>query len=122
MANDAVVIVQISRGGAVDRHWAEEMPPSVVDGRVVVEHLAAEAGALGPPEAGEVILSVLSPEALARDRREIRDVLRRAPDGDEPLVILVEAAEYLREDELAAVQDAAEGAHRRVIVRVLADA
>jgi hypothetical protein len=37
-------------------------------------------------------------------------------------VILVEAAEELREDELDAVLDAAGRAHRVVIVRVMADA
>jgi hypothetical protein len=98
------------------------MPPSVADGRVVVEHLTPEAGTLGPPEAGEVVMSVLSPEGLSRDPQEIRDVVRRAPAGDEPLVILVEAAGYLREDQLAAVRGAAERAHRGVILRVLGDA
>jgi hypothetical protein len=34
----------------------------------------------------------------------------------------VEAAEYLREDELAVVLDAADRANRPVILRVLADA
>src|SRR5262249_18298238 len=79
-------------------------------------------GRLGPPEAGEVVMSVLSPEALARDQQEVRDVILRAPDDAEPLVIIVEAAEELREDELAAVLDAAARAGRSVILRVLAGA
>jgi hypothetical protein len=37
-------------------------------------------------------------------------------------VIVVEAAEYLREDEIAAVLDAADRADRVVILRVMADA
>jgi len=37
-------------------------------------------------------------------------------------VIIVEAAEEVREDELAAVLDAADRAGRTVIVRVMADA
>jgi len=37
-------------------------------------------------------------------------------------VIIVEAAEELREEEIAVVMDAAARAHRRVIVRVMADA
>ena len=42
--------------------------------------------------------------------------------GDEPLTIVVEAAEYLREDELSVVLDAARRADRLVILRILADA
>jgi hypothetical protein len=67
-------------------------------------------------------MSVLSPEALAREPAEVRDVIGRAPDDHEPLVIIVEAAEELREEELAVVLDAAARAHRYVIVRIMADA
>ena len=47
-----------------------------------------------------------------------------SPNGDRwaLAVIIVEAAEELREDELAVVVDAAERAHRRVIIRLMADA
>ena len=85
--------------------------------------MAAEPdGRLGPPEAGEVIMSVLSPEALRSDQREVRDVVLQAAPGSAPLVILIEAAEELREDELAAVLDAAASADRAVVLRVLAGA
>ena len=67
-------------------------------------------------------MSVLSPEALARDQQEVRDVIEQAPDDAAPLVIIVEAAEELREDELAVVVDAAARARRSVILRVVADA
>jgi hypothetical protein len=117
MTTEGVLIVQVPRSSAVDRNWAEELPPSIASGRVVVEHFEGE----GPPEAGEVVLSVLSPEAL-RDWQQIYDVIAQAPDEGEPLVIIVEAAEYLREDELAAVLDAADRTRRPVIVRVLANA
>ena len=117
MTTDGVLIVQVPLGGAVDRSWAVETPPSVASGRVVVEHFGAE----GPPEAGEVVLSVLSPEAL-RDVQQIHDIIDEAPDEGEPLVIIVEAAEYLREDELAAVLYATDTTHRPVILRVLANA
>ena len=66
-------------------------------------------------------MSVLSPEAL-RDQQRIEDVLREAGEGDEPLVIVVEAAEYLREDELAAVLAATRQARRPVILRLMANA
>ncbi len=66
-------------------------------------------------------MSVLSPEAL-RDRQEVQDAVSGADGGDGPLVIIVEAAEELREEELAPVLDAADGANRPVILRILADA
>jgi hypothetical protein len=117
MTTEGVLIVQLPRGSAVERNWAGELPPSIASGRVVLEHFAGE----GPPEAGQVVLSVLSPEAL-RDQQQVCDAIDEAPDEGGPLVVIVEAAEYLREDELAAVLDAAGRAHRPVIVRVLADA
>ena len=123
MTSDAVVIVQLPRGGAVDGYLRSYPPPGVATGRVVLEHLAPGTdGRLGPPEAGEVVMSVLSPEGLTRDQQEVRDVIRRAAASAEPLVITVEAAEELREDELAVVVDAAARARRDVVVRVIADA
>ena len=123
MTSDAVVIVQLPRGGAVDRYLRTYPPPGVASGQVVVEPVPAEPdGRLGPLEAGEVVMSVLSPEALGRDQQEVRDVIRQAPDDAGPLVIIVEAAEELREDELAVVVDAAARAHRDVVVRVMAGA
>ena len=123
MTSDAVVIVQVPRGGAVDRYLRTYPPPSVASGRAVVDRVAAEPdGRLGPPEAGEVVMSVLSPEALRSDQREVRDVVLQATPGSGPLVIVIEAAEELREDELAAVLDAAARAGRAVVLRVLAGA
>jgi hypothetical protein len=116
MATEGIVIVQVPRGGAVDRNWAEDLPPSIDSGQVVVDYFVGE-----PPEAGEVVMSVLSPEALRRDGEQVRDVIGHVPAGGEPPVIIVEAAEFLREDELTAVVDAAGRAHRPVILRVLAD-
>ena len=123
MTSDAVVIVQVPRGGAVDRYLRTYPPPSVASGRAVVDRVAAEPdGRLGPPEAGQVVMSVLSPEALRSDQQEVRDVVLRAAPGSGPLVIVIEAAEELREDELAAVLDAAARAGRAVVLRVLAGA
>ena len=66
-------------------------------------------------------MSVLSPEALVREREELRRVLDAAGTGDEPLVVVVEVAEELREDELAAILDVARRAPRSVILRVARD-
>ncbi len=123
MISEASLIVQLPRDGALDRHLRTAPPPSVTSGRVALERVAGDAeGRLGPPEAGEVVMSVLSPEALAREGQQVQDVVRHAARADEPLVIIVQAAEELREDELAAVLAAAAHTHRRVILRVMADA
>jgi hypothetical protein len=123
MISEASLIVQVPRGGALDRRFRTAPPPSVTSGRVVLEAVAADVeGRLAPPEAGEVVLSVLSPEALVREGQLVQDVVRRAAGAGEPLVLIVQAAEELREDELAAVLAAAAHTHRHVILRVMADA
>jgi hypothetical protein len=119
---DAELIVQLPRDGAVDRNFRADPPPSLTSGRIVLDHIKAPDDELGPPQAGEVVMSVLSPEALRRDQQELRQVLDEAGAGHQPLVIEVEAAEQLREDELAAVLDATAHARRPVILRVLSDA
>ena len=125
---EAALIVQVPRDGAVDRNWREDsgdsggLPPSIASGQVIVERLAPGAdGRLEPPEAGQVVLSVLSPEAL-REPEQVRDAVGHAPAGEQALVIVIEAAEYLREDELAVALDAAHRSRRLVILRVMADA
>jgi len=122
MAQQVGLIVELASGGAADRNLRAAPPPSVVSGRVVLDHIETDVnGRLDPPPAGEVILSVPSPEALRRDRQELADAIEQAVTGDEPLVIVVEAAEELREDELAVVLDAADRADRVVILRVMTD-
>jgi hypothetical protein len=123
MTSEPGLIVQLPRDGAVDRQFRADPPPSVASGQVVLDHVQREAdGRLAPPAAGEIVMSVPSPEALAREPDEVRDVIDRTADDHQPLVIIVEAAEELREEELAVVLDAAERAHRHVIVRIMADA
>ena len=126
---EAALIVQVPRGGAVDRNWREDavdfegLPPSIASGQVIVERLDPGVdGGLEPPEAGEIIMSVLSPEAFTSEPDEVRAVIDGASPGEQALVILIEAAEYLREDELAVALDAANRSHRLVILRVMADA
>jgi hypothetical protein len=112
VAREPKLIIQVPRGGAVDRQLDADPPQSLTDGEVVVTALGA---------GGEVVLSVPSPETLAREADEVRQVLGRAGTGVEPLVVVVEAAEELREDELATVVEAAQHAPRAVILRVLRD-
>jgi hypothetical protein len=123
MSVDPQLIVQVARGGVLDRRLREEPPGSMADGRVVVESLPAdEAGALDPPDVGEVVLSVPSPETLGRERDEVRRVLARAGSGAPPLIVVVEAADELRDEELQPVLDAIEQSARPVILRVIRDA
>jgi hypothetical protein len=63
-------------------------------------------------------MSVLSPEGLLRERDELRHAVDGAGAGDEPLVVVVTAAEELRDDELAAIRDVARHAPRSVILRI----
>jgi hypothetical protein len=122
MAQQVGLIVELASGGTADRNLRAAPPPSVVSGRVVLDHIETDVnGRLDPPPAGEIILSVPSPESLRRDRQEVEDAIEQAVSGGEPLVIVVEAAEELREDELAVVLDAADRADRVVILRVMAD-
>jgi hypothetical protein len=106
MADDPTVIVQTLRDGPVARQLSDARPPSVV-----VETFAAD----DLPAAGRVVMSVLSPESLRRERAELDRVLEVG--GTEPPVIVIEAAEELREDELAAVVEAAR--HRDVDAVIL---
>ncbi|MDR2983203.1 MAG: hypothetical protein LBV34_00020 [Nocardiopsaceae bacterium] len=122
MASPVRVIVELARDGAVDRYLRAEPPPSLASDQVVLDRIEADPpGGIGPPEAGQVVLSVLSPEGL-RDAQQVREVVAQAEVGDEPLTIVVEAAEYLREDELAVVLDAGRRADRLVVLRIMADA
>jgi hypothetical protein len=121
MADDVELIVQIPAGGELDRNLSDETPPSVTSGQVLIERLpAGDDGRILSPETGEVVLSVLSPEALAAEDDEVRRVIEAAAADGDPLVILVQDAEHLREDELAPVLAAAARTRRMVIVCVLA--
>jgi len=123
MADQPRLIVQVARGSAVDRQLSAQPPDSVASRDVVVVVGAADAkGNLEAPAAGQIVLSLPSPEALTRESVEVRAVIGRAGTGVEPLVIAVDAAEELREDELAAVLAAARHTSRAVILRIIRDA
>jgi hypothetical protein len=121
-ANPAVIL-QFPRGGSLARQLAADPPASVAQGAVLAEPGDTDdQGVLVPPDAGEVVLTVPSPEALSRDPAQVRRVIDRAGTGTEPLVIVIDDAEELREDELAGLVQAAARSSRPVIVRVIRDA
>src|SRR3954471_24852239 len=117
MAHQPKLIIQVARGSAVERQRAASPPRGVAGGEVVVEagYTTAD-GHLEPPDAGDVVLSVPSPEALAREAAGGRRVVAHAGAGSQPLVVVVEAAEELRGDELAAILEGTGHAPRAVIL------
>lgn len=118
-----ILIIQIPSGGALDGALSANPPASVTSGRAVVERGATdEHGILEPNTAGEVVLSVPSPEVLAGQAPEVRRVIGQAGYGIEPLVVVVEAAEILREEELTGLLEAATRTARPVILRVIRNA
>lgn len=111
------------RGGPLERQLANDPPASVAEGVVLAQPGDTDdQGVLVPPDAGEVVLSVASPEGLSREPAQVRRVIDQAGTGTEPLVIVIEDAEELREEELAPVVAAAARSSRAVIVRVIRDA
>jgi|SRR5271166_3404209 len=123
MAYPPGLILELPSGGRVDRQLSEQPLRSVASGEVVIDVVPADAqGSLEAPAAGQVVLSVPSPEALRREADEVRRVIGRAGTGVEPLVVVVEAAEELRDEELDALLAAAKHTARAVILRVVRDA
>ena len=122
MTGNPKLIIELAGGGAVDQQLSRDPLPSITGGDVVLVRLDAdEAGRLEAPEEGQVVLSVASPEALARDPQEVHRVIEDAGTGTQPLVVVVEAADELRDDELDPLLDAAARSPRSVILRIAAD-
>jgi len=120
VAKEVDLIIQLPRGSSIDDNLRKEPPAGLADRRVLIEHLpVGEDGRLLPPAAGEIVLTVASPEALRREPDEVERVILAAADGGAPLVVLVDGAEFLRDDELEAVMIAAAQTERVVILRIL---
>ena len=117
MPGDARLIVQLPRGGTVEQRLRDAA--GVADGDIVLDSRDADAdGRIAPPDVGQVVLSVPSPESFVREPDEVGRVLDRAGTGVDPLVVVVEAADELRDDELAVVLDAADRTERPVVLHV----
>jgi hypothetical protein len=120
VAKEVDLIIQVPRGSSIDENLRKEPPAGLADRRILVEHLPVGAdGTLEPPPAGDIVLTVPSPEALRREPEQVeRAILAEGNEGG-PLVVLVDGAEYLRDDELEAVVVAAAQTGRVVILRIL---
>ena len=122
MEPDVALILQIPAGGPLDDQLVDDPPGTLAGPDVVVERSPADSeGVLEAPVAGQVVLSVPSPEALRRQADELPRLIDGAGTSTEPIVIVIEAAEVLRDDELGAVAAAARRARRPVILRVIRD-
>jgi hypothetical protein len=120
MADEVKLIIQVPHGSSIDLFLKADPPAAVADVRVIVEHLGAgDDGKLLPPEAGEVVLTVPSPEAFRREPEQVTAAISAAAASGPPLVVLVDGAESLRDDELDTVLDAALQTSRIVILRIL---
>ncbi len=121
MADEVKLIIQVPRGSSIDLYLKADPPAAIADVRVIVEHLGGGAdGKLLPPEAGEVVLAVPSPEAFRREPEQVTAAISAAAADGPPLIVLVDGAEALRDDEIGTVLDAAEQTDRVVILRILA--
>jgi hypothetical protein len=118
MARDVRLILQVPRGGTVEQGLREQPPSVIATGDVVLDTRPPDENGRIDPPVGQVVLSVPSPETLTREPDEVRRVIDGAGAGDEPLVVVIEAAEELRDDELGVVVDAADRARRPVVLHV----
>ena len=120
MSEQPTLIIQVPRGSAIERQLHAAPPPAIRGHGVVVQTAATDdEGNLFEALAGEVVLSVLAPEELARHADEVQRVVRQAGTGTAPLVIVVEAAEELQDHQVAPVVEAAQHAPRPVILRII---
>jgi hypothetical protein len=122
VAEQPKLIIQVPEASRVELQLAADPPPSVASGDALVEvGPADEEGKLEPPAAGQVVLALPSAEGLERESDTVHRVIGRAGDGTEPLVVVIDVAEELREEELAPLVEAAGRTTRGVILRVIGD-
>ena len=108
MEFEPALIIEVPRGSAVERQLADDPPAGAARPDVVVEVGETDAlGNLEPADGGEVVLAVPAPEALSRDPDAVQRVIAEAAPGDDPLVVVVEAAEELLDEDLGLVLEAA---------------
>lgn len=106
MPDRPLLVIQVPSGSMLERQLASDPPASVADGSAVVQSAPTDAaGNLESIIGGEVVMSLPSPEALREG--DVAHVIRGAGPGSEPVVVVIEAAEELREQELAPLLAAA---------------
>jgi hypothetical protein len=115
---DPALILELPAGSALEQSLRRDSPDWLAD--VVIAGIQADQeGRIPAPLAGQVVLTVLSPETLPREAEEIRRVIDSEPDESEPAIVIVEEAEFLRADEMAPLLEASRRSPRSVILRVI---
>lgn len=122
MAFEPRLIIELPRDGALEGQLQRAGLEAIARGEVAVEAGPTdEQGNLEAAAAGQVVLSVPSPEALRRQAEDLRRVIEDAGTGSEPLVVSVAVAEELREQEIEVLLQAAGHSRRPVILRIERD-
>jgi hypothetical protein len=116
---DPALILELPAGSALERTLRRDPPDWFGPDVVVVGIEADQEGRIPAPLAGQVVLTVPSPEALPRQAGEIQRVIDGEPDESEPAIVIVEEAEFLRAEEMAPVLEASRRTRRSVILRVI---
>jgi hypothetical protein len=119
MEEQPALIIQVPRGSAIERQLRDEPPEALRGDDVLVQTAPTDDEGNLEQLAGEVVLSVPAPAELLRQADELARVLRLAGTGTAPLVIVVQAAEELEDDQAALVVEAARRAPRPVILRIV---
>ena len=115
------VVVLVPRDSRAHHALRDDPPPSVAGGAVVVTPVTpvGTTSRIEPPATGHVVFSLPSPEVLLRDADDVRRAVDLAPPGAEPVVVLLEAADALREEHLALLVEAGARAPSALVVAVL---
>lgn len=119
MADEPTLIIQVPAGSAIEQQLRDRPPASLAADDVLVQTGPTDAEGVLEAIAGEIVLSFPAPEELGRRPEELRQVLDRAGTGTAPLVVVIQAAEELLEEEAAPLVDAARRAPRTVILRII---
>ncbi len=114
----ASLIVQVPEGGRLERQLRDG---ALAADTVLAPVRPVSPGRIDPPDAAKAVFSTASPEGLVREREELARAVAAERSGARPVAILVEGAEELREDQLAAAREAADHAHGDVILVLLRD-
>lgn len=119
MAEQPTLIVQVPGGSAIERQLRDRPPASLIGDDVLVQTGPTDERGVLEAMAGDVVLALAAPEELGRRAGELTRVLDQAGPGTAPLVVVVQAAEELLEEEAAPLVNAARSARRPVILRVM---
>jgi hypothetical protein len=124
MPHEPSLIVRVRQDSRIEHQLRDDPPTRAQGDSVSLDPVAppiSGSATIEPPTPGQVVYALPSPESLVRERQELHSAISGAPHGNAPLVIVIEAGNELRDDELEAAVDAADTTSRPVILTVLRD-